>query len=82
LIIQGHALTELKKIPSESIHCVITSPPYWGLRKYDIPDVIWDGKDECKHEWGNELKVIGNEYQNHLNPKKVLAIKHKNIRKK
>ncbi len=32
--------------------------------------MIWDGKDECKHEWGNELKVIGNEYRNHLNPKK------------
>lgn len=24
----------LKKIPSESVHCVVTSPPYWALRDY------------------------------------------------
>jgi len=30
-IIQGNALDVLKKIPSDSIDCVITSPPYWCL---------------------------------------------------
>jgi len=33
-IIQGDALLELKKLPSESIDLVITSPPYYGLRRY------------------------------------------------
>lgn len=32
----GDALVWLKKFPNESIDCVITSPPYWGLRDYDI----------------------------------------------
>ena len=27
-------LEGLKQIPDESIHCVVTSPPYWGLRSY------------------------------------------------
>ena len=27
-IICGDALTELKKLPDESIDCVVTSPPY------------------------------------------------------
>jgi DNA modification methylase len=30
----GNAIEELQKIPSESIHCVVTSPPYYGLRSY------------------------------------------------
>lgn len=35
-IIQGDALTELKKIPDNSIDCVVTSPPYFGLRDYGV----------------------------------------------
>lgn len=30
----GDALTVLRSLPSESVDCVITSPPYWGLRDY------------------------------------------------
>lgn len=33
-IIEGDALVVLKTLPSESIHCCVTSPPYWGLRDY------------------------------------------------
>lgn len=35
-IICGDALTELRKLPSESVHCCVTSPPYWGLRDYGV----------------------------------------------
>ena len=34
-ILCGDVVTELKKIPDESIDTVITSPPYFGLRSYD-----------------------------------------------
>lgn len=34
MIIQGDALTTLKELDDESIDCVVTSPPYWGLRDY------------------------------------------------
>ncbi|MEW5828117.1 MAG: DNA methyltransferase, partial [Chloroflexota bacterium] len=34
LIINGDAETELKKIPSESVNCIITSPPYYMQRDY------------------------------------------------
>jgi len=30
-IFQGHVLTELGGLPSESVQMVCTSPPYWGL---------------------------------------------------
>lgn len=32
----GDALTILKELPSESVHCCVTSPPYWGLRDYGV----------------------------------------------
>ncbi len=35
-ILEGDALQELKKLPSESINCVMTSPPYWALRDYQV----------------------------------------------
>ena len=38
---QGHVLDVLPQLAAESVHCVVTSPPYWGLRKYDIPDVAF-----------------------------------------
>ena len=35
-----------------SVQCVVTSPPYWGLRKYSgVPDLIWGGDADCEHEW-------------------------------
>ena len=33
-IIVGDALTRLRSLPDESVHCCVTSPPYWGLRAY------------------------------------------------
>src|SRR3990167_2257224 len=36
IIIQGDSLTILKQMPSESINCVVTSPPYWALRDYGV----------------------------------------------
>ncbi len=39
--IHGHALEELAKLPANSVHCCVTSPPYWGLRDYGIPPVTW-----------------------------------------
>lgn len=34
MILQGDTLEMLKTLDSESVDCVITSPPYWGLRDY------------------------------------------------
>jgi DNA modification methylase len=35
-ILIGDALTELRKLPSDSVDCCVTSPPYWGLRDYGV----------------------------------------------
>jgi len=34
-IICGDALTELRKLPDDSVHCCVTSPPYDNLRTYN-----------------------------------------------
>jgi DNA modification methylase len=36
-ILQGDALETLSTLPSGSVHCCVTSPPYWGLRDYGMP---------------------------------------------
>ena len=35
-IITGDCRDVLKTLPSESVHTVVTSPPYWGLRDYGV----------------------------------------------
>src|ERR1700689_3286645 len=33
-IFNGDCLEVLRTLPDESVHCCVTSPPYWGLRDY------------------------------------------------
>lgn len=48
-ILEGDVLDILKTLPSESIHCAVTSPPYWGLRDYGTGE--WSGGDpDCNHK--------------------------------
>ena len=39
-IIQGDTLEVLQQLPDECIDCVVTSPPYYGLRDYGKHDQI------------------------------------------
>jgi len=56
-IIQGNTLEKLKEISSESVDCIVTSPPYWGLRDYgEETNTIWGGDPDCQHEWGEEYE--------------------------
>lgn len=44
----GDVRDVLKDLPDESVDCVVTSPPYWGLRDYGTGE--WEGGDaECDH---------------------------------
>jgi len=40
VLFHGDALHVLQRLPAKSVQCVVTSPPYWGLRDYDVPDQI------------------------------------------
>ena len=34
MLLVGDVREKLRELPDESVHCVVTSPPYWGLRDY------------------------------------------------
>lgn len=38
--IVGDCRETLKSLPDQSVHCCVTSPPYWQLRDYGHPDQI------------------------------------------
>ncbi len=35
-ILTGDCREVLRGLPEESVHCCVTSPPYWGLRDYNV----------------------------------------------
>jgi DNA modification methylase len=39
-ILHGDCREVLKSLPDQSVHCVVTSPPYWGLRDYGVAGQI------------------------------------------
>ena len=39
-VIQGDVREVLKTLDNESVQCVVTSPPYWGLRDYGVDDQL------------------------------------------
>ncbi|WP_071077706.1 DNA-methyltransferase [Janthinobacterium lividum] len=36
----GDVREQLRALPAESVHCIVTSPPYWGLRDYGVDGQI------------------------------------------
>lgn len=49
-----------------SVQCAVTSPPYWGLRKYEGAQVgSWGGSPDCHHEWGAEKRIRQSPQRDH-----------------
>ena len=56
-IYQGNCIEVLKDFPDESIDCVVTSPPYWGLRDYNQEEQL--GLEKTPEEFvANLVKVF------------------------
>jgi DNA modification methylase len=55
----GDTASILKTIPSECVHCVITSPPYWGLRDYGVSAQI--GLEDTLEEYVEKITEVFNE---------------------
>lgn len=52
----GSALAVLQTLPAESVHCCVTSPPYFGLRDYGIEGQI--GLEKSPAEYTAKLVEI------------------------
>ena len=56
LIYKGDALDVLRTMPEASVHCVVTSPPYWGLRDYGIEGQL--GLEKTPEEYIEKMVEI------------------------
>ncbi len=53
-ILIGDCRAMLATLADDSVHCCVTSPPYYGLRAYGTNAQVWGGDPACSHEWGDE----------------------------
>src|SRR2546423_13679399 len=65
-ILLGDVRTRLRELPDNSIDCVITSPPYFGVRNYGHHDQI--GAEENVAGWVEELRAVCREAARVLKP--------------
>jgi site-specific DNA-methyltransferase (adenine-specific) len=73
-IICGDALDVLKQIPDNFVDCIITSPPYWGLRDYGVDGQI--GLEKTLEEYLEKLLEITNELKRVLKSSGVMFWNH------
>ena len=52
-ILVGDCVDLLSTLPDESVHCVVTSSPYWGLRDYGV-----EGAIGLERTFGEHLETI------------------------
>ena len=50
-VLRGDALATLRALPAGIADCCVTSPPYWGLRRYGTKPQVWDSEWKCEHAW-------------------------------
>src|SRR3990167_4221203 len=55
-IIHGDSMEVLKTLPDESVDCIITSPPYYGLRDYSVDGQI--GLEKTLDEYLTKMLAI------------------------
>lgn len=49
----GDCRVTLPALEGGSVQACITSPPYWGLRDYGTPPLVWCGDAEHAHNFGS-----------------------------
>ena len=56
MLIIGSSLEKLRELPSNHVQCIITSPPYWGLRDYDNDEQL--GQEDTPEKFVSNLADI------------------------
>ena len=55
-IINRDALYALRELPEESVHCCVTSPPYYALRDYGLDMQI--GREDTPEQYIDRLTEV------------------------
>lgn len=65
-VLLGDAWEQLQTLDMESVHCCVTSPPYFGLRDYGVPGQI--GQESSPEEYIHRLAEVFHEVWRVLRP--------------
>lgn len=65
-ILEGDCRERLRDLPDDSVHCVVTSPPYWALRDYGVEQQI--GLEDSVDAWVAEMVAVFDEVRRVLRP--------------
>ena len=65
-ILAGDAATRLRELPDSSVDCVVTSPPYFQLRNYDVSGQL--GLEPTVAGWVADLRQVAREVARVLVP--------------
>jgi DNA modification methylase len=75
-VLHGHVLEKLKELPDNFVQCVVTSPPYYGLRSYlpgESPDKAKEiGLEQTPAEYVAKMVEVFREVHRVLRPDGVL----------
>ena len=66
LVLHGDTRDLIKQIPDDTFQCVVTSPPYWGVRDYGIKNQI--GAESNLNDYIADLVKIFSEVRRVLKP--------------
>lgn len=73
-ILKGDVRAMLKTLPADSVDCVVTSPPYWGLRDYGVAGQI--GMEPTLGEHIETLVDVFNEVRRVMKPRAALWLNY------
>ena len=66
IIHNEHCLNGIKKLPNACVDCIITSPPYWGLRDYNVSGQL--GQENTPDDYIMAMLTIFKEIHRVLKP--------------
>ena len=55
-ILHADVMDGLRSLPDRSVHCIVTSPPYWGLRDYGVEGQI--GLEPTPEEYVQRIVAV------------------------
>ena len=66
VVLHGDTRDVIRSIPDNSVQCVVTSPPYWGVRDYGVNNQI--GAEPDLMDYVNDLVMVFREVRRILTP--------------
>lgn len=73
-ILIGDVRARLRDLADESVNCIVTSPPYWGLRDYGVPGQI--GLEPTPQEHVARMVAVFDEVRRVLRPDGVCWVNY------